>query len=856
MQTDPTTAMLDDLRWLRALAGRLTRDPHLADDVVQDACAQVLGQQVPPQQPRAWLVTVVKNLLHGHRRRDAAQKQREAASRPGTAEDGLSLLQRAETQHRLAAAVLQLDEPYRSTVLLRFFDGLPPRRIAQKLGVPVATVHSRLQRALQQLRSQLDRQPGGREQWLMALVPFALPSTFLPSPGLGLLVMQANLKLLAAAALVVCSIPFWWPTAAASDDTSLPDHGKVERAGGSAGGASRGRTPANSASAPERRSALPAPADPRPAAARFPISGRVCDCSGTGVPDLLVAPNDDRELAVRSDAAGNFHFELQGTNASLAACDERYVTVLAASWSKDARIAPVIVVARSLALGGRVVDGNAAPIAGAQLLMQLPADFDSRFPVPLDRAERRRWNATSGPDGAFALARLPLVDGATLFCAADAFAPVTLPMPAADDAGLQIVLQRFRYEAGEMMGLVIDPAGAPVEGARVAMGVTSVVSDREGRFGLSLLRAGWPTPIVAAKAGFRPARCEVPGNGGKRREDWPQELVLRLGPAPQSVRGRVVDQDKKGIAGAEVWIVDPTPFGIAGVLPMQLEYLVAGGEVPKQAARMKVPFADEPTREDNFINQMSNPKEPSACWYFVTTDAEGDFELPGLLDRGYQLRALDPATGLSGDTNSASAFGGGHVEICIVRNEVWPELRGRVVSLAGKPIAGVSVEQTVVAFQNNARVPGGRFEGTALREGRRATTGADGTFVLRDVGKRFSIFSVHGDPIVPTSVQGLAVQDPANFTIVVEARCHCEVVLLDPAEADAVACVDAAGEGIDLAILRNNSNQFETDLTLHQGRSGLFVVGERAAKLLLSKNGKVVREIVITPDPGKTTTVQ
>jgi hypothetical protein len=82
------------------------------------------------------------------------------------------------------------------------------------------------------------------------------------------------------------------------------------------------------------------------------------------------------------------------------------------------------------------------------------------------------------------------------------------------------------------------------------------------------------------------------------------------------------------------------------------------------------------------------------------------------------------------------------------------------------------------------------------------------------------------------------------------------VALLDPAEADRVSCVDADGRQVDLAILRNHSNSFETVLPLHAGRSGLFVVGERAAKLRLHKNGQLVREIVITPDPGKTTTVQ
>ncbi|HEU4419302.1 MAG TPA: hypothetical protein VFT55_10205, partial [Planctomycetota bacterium] len=154
------------------------------------------------------------------------------------------------------------------------------------------------------------------------------------------------------------------------------------------------------------------------------------------------------------------------------------------------------------------------------------------------------------------------------------------------------------------------------------------------------------------------------------------------------------------------------------------------------------------------------------------------------------------------------------------------------------------------------RVPGGRFEGTAVRKGRETTTGPDGTFVLRDVGKSHCSFKFDGDPIVPARLQADAITDPKDCTMIVQARCHVEVVLVDPNEADQVACQDGAGNMVDLAILRRNSNRFETELAIHNGRSGLFVVGEDAAKLVLLRNGAVVREIAIAPDPSRTTTVQ
>ncbi|MEO6596579.1 MAG: carboxypeptidase-like regulatory domain-containing protein [Planctomycetota bacterium] len=572
------------------------------------------------------------------------------------------------------------------------------------------------------------------------------------------------------------------------------------------------------------------------------------------MPNVRIGTKGALADASPSDATGNFVVESSGTSASIVAADDTFVTVLAGDWTRDSTIPPVVVVAQAIAVAGTVVEGIGAPVPGSQLVLQLPVDFDSRFPMPLDRAGYARWHTISTETGAFALPRLPCIDGASLLVTADAFAPLTVPLPMADERNLQIVLQRFRYEAGELTGRVVDPAGSPVGSARVAMGVTSVATDSDGKFGLSLRRAGWPTAIVAAKAGYTPARLEVPRNGGKQRGDWPTEVVLRLGPAPQSVRGRVVDRDKNGIAGAEVWINDPTPLGVAGMLPLQLEYLIAGGEVPRQAARMQVPFADDPTQDSEVMTQNGRPQAPTACWFYVTTNAEGLFELPGLLDRSYSLKALDPKTGLFGEASAVT--GGSYQEIAIDSTAVWSELRGRVVSMQGKPMAGVHVEQAVVAHQIKARIPGGHFEGSALRQGQATTTAADGSFVLRSVGNHSCRFELFGDAIVPTHVRGDSIADNKNCLFTVEARCHVEVVLQDPDEADAVLCVDAQGEQLDLVVLRGNSAQFLTDLELHNGRSGLFVVGERAATLRLLRNGAPVRQIAFTPDPARTVTVQ
>src|SRR5262249_56992245 len=67
-----------------------------------------------------------------------------------------------------------LDEPFRTAVLLRFFEGLPPADVAVRTGVPLETARSRLRRALELLRSALDADAhGDRRAWLVALAPLA-----------------------------------------------------------------------------------------------------------------------------------------------------------------------------------------------------------------------------------------------------------------------------------------------------------------------------------------------------------------------------------------------------------------------------------------------------------------------------------------------------------------------------------------------------------------------------------------------------------------------------------------------------------------------------------------------------------
>ena len=179
---DSTTARIEDLLahadWVRRLAHSLVRDPATADDVVQETFLAALERPPQVKSARAWLAGVVRNRAKMRYRSESRRTRREAtvaesrSSLPSTDE----VVGKMETQRLLAEAVLALDEPYRSTVLLRHLEGLSSAEIAAEQGIPAATVRGRLKRGLELLRTELDqRHDGVRDQWLRALSPFVAP---------------------------------------------------------------------------------------------------------------------------------------------------------------------------------------------------------------------------------------------------------------------------------------------------------------------------------------------------------------------------------------------------------------------------------------------------------------------------------------------------------------------------------------------------------------------------------------------------------------------------------------------------------------------------------------------------------
>ena len=176
-QVDPRPdTLLEHAEFLQRLARRLVQDEHRAEDLVQDThLAALTGGPTQPAALKAWLAGVLRHLSSNARRSQQRSAARErAAARPESVMPTDELRARLELQRLLATYVEELDEPYARVVFLRFYEGLPPRAIAERLGLPVNTVKTRLQRALERLRARLDRQAGGdRSAWCVTLLPLA-----------------------------------------------------------------------------------------------------------------------------------------------------------------------------------------------------------------------------------------------------------------------------------------------------------------------------------------------------------------------------------------------------------------------------------------------------------------------------------------------------------------------------------------------------------------------------------------------------------------------------------------------------------------------------------------------------------
>src|SRR3569623_1746234 len=166
--------ILGEAEWLTRLARSLTGSAADADDVGQDTYAAARGSPPEPERPvRPWLRRVATNIVRmrhrGRIRRDAREAVITQIAEPMRTPE--QLLERARIERTLTDLVLALEEPYRTTILLRYREGLAAETIAQKQGVPAGTVRWRLKTGGDRLRSRRDERESPKT-WRAAFAPF------------------------------------------------------------------------------------------------------------------------------------------------------------------------------------------------------------------------------------------------------------------------------------------------------------------------------------------------------------------------------------------------------------------------------------------------------------------------------------------------------------------------------------------------------------------------------------------------------------------------------------------------------------------------------------------------------------
>jgi len=815
-------ALLAHADWVRALARTLVREPAAADDVAQAAWLDALRH--PPRDAsnlRAWFARVVRNAAAQRARSENRRAARErVAARAEALPDSNELVAQAELQRELVGHVLALAEPYRTTVLLRYFEGLEARAIAAKQGIPLATVRTRLQRALAQLRERLDRERGGRAGWQGAFLVLAARGDAAAAGPLSFLLGGASVaiawKKVGVAALVVAA--GWWAWSTRSPAEVAPNPALDSRVADSelraADADTSQRNEPTQVALEGERTLLPesvesAPPESQPAVAAQTrlVTGRIVDARGRplgGLPLRAFARTENSlgrvelpgtRVRATTAADGSYALEIQGWFYELESADADWLLVcegLPLGGSEALRVA-----VPSRAIEGTVVDESGRALEGARLEYVFDCTALPEFPYVLYGADRTAGSTRSAEGGRFRFAQLPesievevSLEGyeSTRVRALEPFTTIVLRSPVLRE-GLSI------------RGLVIDVHNAPVADARVHFGPGMSTADASGRFELVAASYDDATPLVAAKLGHSAARIESFGLALRTERESASEVVLRLGPAALEIAGRVLDAEGLPAVGWWIDLADGTPSG-TGARMLEFDAMERTG--------------------------------------VLTTDAEGRFRIGGLSARSYRVRAHDSSRCLFLVSEPTEA-GSEELELRVPRDAVRPVLRGRVLSERGRPISGAVVR---FGFVDHV-LPNGQQVIANCRE-----TRADehGHFEFENATREHVVLYAAGPQIERTELYAIPASGEVELRAGVQCRFRVDLAAHDPAQR--LRVLDENGLELEVTAA---STEASPGGGVPRGEAGFPVcfVSERAATLVLLSGDSELRRIPLDLDPNE-----
>ncbi len=718
----PLERLLAQTDWVTDLARALVVDLATADDVAQATWVDVL--RAPPRQSvklREWLAAIVRRKVQRVARTNTRRWRREqivaVARQAEVSPSAAELAAKVATHRELVDAVLALDEPYRETVVLRFFENLDLKVISERTQAKHNTVRSRLQRGLQQLRQRLDGAPGGRERWLPGVLALSWRHSTRGSVAgvggvaAGIALATTMKKLLFSVAALAAGFLFALPWLQSHPADTIPAS-PVDAAaaiGVTADSDAKQSLMNGMGPALQRTMATSAAKDTEPSKRRLvdregkalakvimraesslAVRWQGGDRGWISGParSLRILPADEerlrtdlaysqeffagfehpeewratvlgtslpaRETTTDDDGGFTFNVELGVVDRSLIVGDPSYVLVAAGETGKRPWIASATARVTGIV---RDREGNGLPDT-----FVLPICPTAEGAIEL----ANQLEVRTDDDGAF-LVRKAAANG-LLRVGHAGYETAFVPVGEQVAQHLDIVLRRRDEGAVRRLeGLVVDGSGMPIADASVWFGRQHSTTGSDGRFALP---ADGPQPQYALTIVAKSYALFQQDRFGARLDDAKaplRDLLFVLTKKPLVACGLVIGSNGVPLPGALVGLLDPTLLDISfeGV-----EALVGGWNGG------------------------------------VTTAADGTFALTGLSDRSYRLRAIDPATGAVATSSPVRPETGDVV--LRLPTDLRRNVRGTVLG-AGEPLVGATVE---IGFCTHITKGGGtQFDG-------------------------------------------------------------------------------------------------------------------------------------------------
>ncbi|MBK7876970.1 MAG: sigma-70 family RNA polymerase sigma factor [Planctomycetes bacterium] len=686
--------LLGERRWLDDLARSLVRDRGVAEELAQDAWTRVLERparlthgDLEPRTVRAYLGRIVRNLAHDRRRTDEHRGERErVAARPEAQPGADELALRFELHKRVVECVHALEEPYRSAILLRWFEGLPPRAIGRRLGVPVKTVNTRLDRALAILRARLDRDFGGdRRAWAL-LFARAFDSGSAATAG-GTVLVAAKVQVALVALVVAAAVAWWWTqdsqdgaraNALATNAPALEPPSAAPRAV-SVTDAQQPKEP--TPDAPRASAAL---VHPRPTVPHLTV--RVIDLTeapragvlvtighnpvqGSDIPEREV--RDARELVQTKETGtdGFVYFEVPPRRefealAALADCVPLRAEHLVAGMEHVFRL------------------GAPASVSGQVTWLDSGAPVEGALVAPAFDAYRERYGVRTDANGAYVLRGLA-APKVVLYLFPPQGAPIVV--------GVDLV------EGGEVVRTFAAGRGRRASGfvrdARTGKGIAGAVIDIPSQQNLPRSVTGDATGAYTfagiVSGSMATLRARAPGYGTLAQlapnDDESPQLDFDLEPE-RVIRGRILDTDRRPLAGV---------FAAAERINSKLPLLITTLE-----------------------------------WSVTRTNPDGRFVLAGLNVRDAQrVLAYGEGRGACSVELTPDELARNDVDLGELVLAASGSIAGRVLDEFGAPIANATITAQL-ARDDHAPADGIVREKTLVRT---AKTNESGAYVLLDV---------------------------------------------------------------------------------------------------------------------------